>query len=74
MSVKCYACNKPDTKYSCIKCDIVICNICSISAKENDKGYSEELYKVGFCTKCATRKIQIHRLLKNKRPYLVLSE
>ena len=22
----------------------------------NDKGYSEELYKVGFCTKCATPK------------------
>ena len=56
MSVKCYACNKPDTKYSCIKFDIVICNICSISAKENDKGYSGELYKVGFCTKCATPK------------------
>ena len=55
MSAKCYACNKPDTKYSC-KCDIVICNICSISAKENDKGYSEELYKVGFCTKCGTPK------------------
>ena len=56
MSVKCYACTKPDTKYSCTKCDIVICNICSISAKENDKGYLEELYKVGFCTKCATPK------------------
>ena len=56
MSAKCYTCNKPDTKYSCIKCDIVICNICSISAKENDKGYSEELYKVGFCIKCATPK------------------
>ena len=56
MSVKCYACNKPDSKYSCIKCDIAICNICSISAKENDKGYPEELYKVGFCTKCITPK------------------
>ena len=56
MSAKCYACNKPGMKYSCIKCDIVIWNICSISAKENDKGYLEELYKVGFCTKCATPK------------------
>ena len=45
----CYACQRPDTKYRCIKCAKRICNICSVPS-ENEPGYSEKEYMVGICS------------------------
>ena len=47
----CYACQRPDTKYRCIKCANRICNICTVPS-ENEPEYNEKAYMVGICSKC----------------------
>ena len=43
MANNCSVCQRPDTKYSCVNCVVIICN-----------GYSEENYRVGKCKVCQT--------------------
>ena len=40
------------TKYSCISCNISVCNICSTAANVDSDGYAEEGKKVGKCPSC----------------------
>ena len=37
------------TKYSCVNCTVIICNVCLVPAQEHELGYSEENYRVGKC-------------------------
>ncbi len=39
-------CQSPDTKYSCVNCEVIICNVSSVLAQEHKLGYSEENYWV----------------------------
>ena len=50
----CSVCQRPDTKYSCVDCAVIICNVCSVPAQEHELGYSEENYRVGKCKVCQT--------------------
>ena len=49
------------TKYSCIDCGIVVCNVCAVSIKSNYSEYEEELKKVGICKKCSKKEISIEQ-------------
>ena len=49
----CTFCGERETKYSCITCNLAICNVCSVSADTKIDGYNEEDKKVGFCKKCS---------------------
>ena len=53
---RCFVCKDRKTKYKCISCCLTICNICAVSAKSSDDGYSEEEKKVGFCGSCLSQK------------------
>ena len=36
-------CNETNTKYTCIICEVFVCNKCAKAASENVDGYNEEL-------------------------------
>ena len=44
----CNICNR-ETKYTCVWCRQVICNVCSLSVDEETPGYNEETYSIGRC-------------------------
>ena len=54
----CFACHRPNTKYSCVACAVTICDVCSVLANEDDLGYSENNEKHepdwewSFCSAC----------------------
>ena len=47
----CAFCAERETKYSCVNCNEVVCNICANAAPEHS-GYDEENKRVGICEKC----------------------
>ena len=47
-------CNETKTKYTCIMCEVFVCNKCAKAASENVDGYNEELNRVGKCPDCDT--------------------
>ena len=47
----CTFCDERNTKYSCVSCNKVACNICTKPAPEHT-GYDEENKKVGICQNC----------------------
>ena len=54
MESLCIVCNETSTKYSCIICEVFVCNKCGKAAGENVDGYNEELKRVGKCPDCDT--------------------
>ena len=55
----CTFCELKNTKYICIDCGIVVCNVCAVSVESNYSGYDEELNKVGVCKKYSKNKISV---------------
>ena len=54
MESLCTVCNETNTKYTCITCEVFVCNKCAKAAGENVDGYNEELKRVGKCPDCDT--------------------
>ena len=54
MESLCTSCNKTETKYSCIDCDLPVWNKCSTAADETVIGYSKELKRVSKYPDCVT--------------------
>ena len=52
-------CELKNTKYRCIDCGIVVCNVCAVSAESNYSRYDEEQKKVGICKKCSKKEISV---------------
>lgn len=52
-------CEFKNTKYSCIDCGIVVCNVYAVSVKSNYSGFDKELKKVGICKKCSKKWISV---------------
>ena len=50
----CTTCNDRRTKYECVACGVVICNICSLNVDVEYPGYSEENKRIGVCKTCDT--------------------
>ena len=55
----CPFCDLKNTKYSCIDCGIIVCNVYPVSVGSNYSGYNEELKKVGVCKKCSKKEISV---------------
>lgn len=49
----CSFCKERNTKYSCVSCRNVVCNVCSSPANPSTKGYDEEAKRVSVCRKCS---------------------
>ena len=47
-------CNKTNSKYTCIICEVFVCNKCVKAANENVDGYNKKLKRVGKCPDCDT--------------------
>ena len=45
---------KSQTKYSCVACNLPLCNKCAIASNEMVEGYDEENKRVGKCPDCDT--------------------
>ena len=54
MESLCTVCNETNTKYTCIICEVFVCNKCVKATGENVDGYNEELKRVGKCPDCDT--------------------
>ena len=54
----CTFCESRNTKYSCIDCGVVVCNMCVVSVESNYSGYDHKLKKVGICKNCSKKKFQ----------------
>ena len=54
----CTFCELKNTKYICIDCGIVVCNVCAVSVESNYSEYDEKLNKVGVCKKCPKKEFQ----------------
>ena len=54
MGSLCSVCNETNTKYTCIICEVFVCNKCVKAAGENVNGYNEELKRMGKCPDCDT--------------------
>ena len=52
MESLCTVCNETNTKYTCIICEVFVCNKRAKAASENVDGYNEELKQVGKCPDC----------------------
>ena len=48
----CVFCRTRQTKYKCVLCDSVACNICTNAVGEDHEDYDEESKKVGVCENC----------------------
>ena len=59
----CTFCELKNTKYICIDCGIVVCNVCAVSVESNYSGYDEELNKVGVCKKCSKKEISVKKYI-----------
>ena len=49
----CSFCKERNTKYNCVSCENVVCNVCSSPANPSTKGYDEEAKRVSLCRKCS---------------------
>ncbi len=50
----CSFCKERSTKYSCVSCRNIVCNVCSSPANPStNKDYDEEAKRVGVCRKCS---------------------
>ena len=56
----CTFCELKNTKYNCIECGIVVCNVCTVSVEEsNYSGYNKEVKKVSIYKKCSKKEIWV---------------
>ena len=56
----CTFCELNNTKYNCIECGIVVCNVCTVSVEEsNYSGYNKEVKKVSIYKKCSKKEIWV---------------
>lgn len=59
-SLVCTFCELNNTKYSCIECGIVVCNVCAVSVEEsNYSEYDKEVKKVSVYKKCSKKAISV---------------
>ena len=54
MESLCTVCNETNTKYTCVICEVFVCNKFAKAAGENVDGCNEELKRVGKCPDCDT--------------------
>ncbi|XP_065681529.1 zinc finger protein 862-like [Hydra vulgaris] len=54
MEAVCSVCRERNTKYTCMKCAVFVCNICATPGKTGDLSYSEEIKRIALCSKCST--------------------
>ena len=52
MEPLCNLCKARQTKYSCIKCNKPLCNVCAKAEGDNTECYNEEAKRVGKCLGC----------------------
>ena len=52
----CVFCKTVKTKYRCVNCDAIACNVCTVPVDETHIGYDEDFKKVGLCGNCSLKK------------------
>ena len=73
--VPCKLCNR-ETKYNCVICGQVICNVCSVSVPEETLGYNYAKYTVGKCPyeKCDINVVDEHLVIDEVDDVSIIAE